>query len=234
MINFHKLIHLIFAPLTLVGLSDKNTFSTKTDECLKTINVTGKPLCLPYVDGLVECSNDSKVEFFSNLLKAENEITIAWYFKAKDCRSIDNKLSEGKFDYFKVWTMTQFVNRKNKKNDFIEFESYFKNNDWSFLFNWSIEEKVEKYINEEISNDSPILLEFYKPPNDNIFSTIYLMKNITGNTESIVISSTNIIKINDRTYFYALYLPYDGLTSIKSLKAKGDYFGLKLLSVNNE
>ena len=220
-----KKLLLILLCLPMIGFGQNG-------ECVKYQRFGDVSICFPEIDGLIECSSDSEVSYWSMMSKSSNEVTLGWYFTANNCSNISALKEEGLYDYFKIFSLNSFVSRKAQDGDFIEFERYIKSSEWDFLDDWELAKKIKFVTGENISGDKPIYIESYMPPSSKIRSYVGLNKIIVGEKEDIVVSILNIIEIKSRIIFYTYYLPYNGISTIKKAKAKSDYFGLKLLEVN--
>ena len=220
-----KKLLLILLCLPMIGFGQKA-------ECVKHKEFGDISICLPEIDGLIECSSDSVVSYWSKVLKSDNEVTLGWYFNENKYTNISASFEEGMYDYFKIFSLNNFVSRKIQDGDFNEFERYIKSSEWDFLDDWDLAKKIEFISGKNVSGDKPIYIEVYTPPTNKIRSYVGLTKIIFEGKEDIVVSVLNIIEIQKRIIFYAYYLPYNGIISIDKAKAKSDYFGLKLLEVN--
>ena len=208
-----------------------STSSGQNKECVKHQRFGDISICFPEIDGLIECSSDSVVSYWSNVLKSEDEVTLGWYFNKNNYPITSTSLS-AKLDYFKIFSRNNLINRKIQDGDFDEWENYMKSSEWAFLDDWDLAKKI-KYINSiDVSGDKPIYIEVYTPPSNKTRSYVSLMKVMIEGREDIAVSILTIMEIQKRIIFYAYYLPYNGMSSINKAKAKSDYFGLKLLEFN--
>lgn len=206
----------------------EDTIATVAD-CLSSRLYGEVEICLPEIDGMNEAYSYPQVKGRSDLFSYDNNIILGLYLNQEDFSAIENFENEALDDYFKVYALKQFEGIEVGESEFDELMEYSKGN---FIEN-SWEEIKDKVLSgtADISIGKPVSLETYKP-NENVITTVLLIKIISGAEERISVCTINLVRLKDSLIYYAYYKNYNSSKTLEQAKAKSDFFGYKLLDVN--
>jgi len=188
-------------------------------------------ICLPEIDGMEEAFSFPQVKNRKDLFGSfsDNNIILGLYLSDEDFTAIDNFESEPLDDFFKIYALKQVEGIKFEKSDFNGLIESSKGN----YIDKSWDEIIEKVLSgtDDMSIGQPVRIEAYKPTED-VFTQVLLTKMISGEEEVIVVNTLNIVRLKSTVILYAYYKNYKSSKTLEQAKAKSDFFGYKLLEVN--
>jgi hypothetical protein len=197
--------------------------------CDKSVKFGEIEICLPIIDGMIECYSNPIVKTKVDEFKSEGNSILALYLNDNTYNEVD-KLDEITFDdYFKVYAIDKLKGIKIGQPELNELADLNEKN--YIRKNWAdIKKDFEKNHNY-ISIGRPILIESYSP-NISIRSSEFLMKVQVSGNEYISIMTMNMIQIKERLIWLSYYKKYEGEKSIIDAKSKNDYIVLQFLDEN--
>jgi hypothetical protein len=202
-----------------------------TSICERTINYGGTDICIPEIDGMIECLNNPSIKSRTSQIEMYGTINLGYYLNEKTFKNIESLKDMGFDDYIKVWGSEKISTVKVSKSEFLE---------------WSKSEILSnsKEIFDEIENHSkikdrfgsleigqPLILETYNL-NENSATSISLLKLQTETAEIILVAGTNWLLIDEKIFWVAYYKYYESKETIQKTKAKNDYIVLSFLNQN--
>jgi curved DNA-binding protein CbpA len=200
-----------------------------TIDCDSSVQFGDIGICLPEIDGMVECYSNPLVNKWANQLNHEGNSIHALYFNDKTYKQIEN-LGEFSFDdYFQIYSVNSSKGVKVDVSYLAEIvkmmEMNFTKKEWSEIKN-NIESRFDR-----ISLGKPIVLENYSI--DSMIETfVLLLKYHNDDSENIMIGLFNFIIVKDRLIWLTYYKDYLGKDSIEEAKAKNDYITYSFMDVN--
>ena len=149
-------------------------------------------------------------------------------FLSSSLLSDESSFVDWKID-FKIYALKQVEGIKFEKSDFNGLIESSKGN----YIDKSWDEIIEKVLSgtDDMSIGQPVRIEAYKPTED-VFTQVLLTKMISGEEEVIVVNTLNIVRLKSTVILYAYYKNYKSSKTLEQAKAKSDFFGYKLLEVN--
>lgn len=186
-------------------------------------------ICLPEIDGMKEAYSSPQVRERSDLFSYDNNIILGLYLSKENYLAINNFENEPLDDYFKVYALKQFEGIEISELEFDELIEYSKGN----FIEKSWEEVKDKVLSGtiDISIGQPVTIETYKP-NEDIITTVLLIKMISGVEERIAVCTLNMVRLKNSLIYYAYYKNYTSAKTLEKVKAKSDFFGYKLIEIN--
>jgi hypothetical protein len=186
-------------------------------------------ICLPEIDGMKEVYSYSQVKERSDLFSYENNTILGLYLSKKNFSAIDNFENEALDDYFKIYALKQTEGIEIGKSDFDEMIEYSKGN----FIEKSWEDIIDNVLSgtDNMSIGQPVRIEAYKPTED-VFTMVLLIKMISGEEERIVVCTLNMVRLKNSLIYYAYYKNYTSAKTLELVKAKSDFFGYKLIEIN--
>lgn len=205
-------------------LIDEDIF---TDEICENMSYFGTtPICLPSLDGMIECYSNPRVKAFAEIGRFGDNQILGFYLNDDTHRKVAELGTFDFDDYFKLYGAAELKDLEVDDSMLDEILSLMNQNytkiDWEEVIS-----EIEESLNT-ISWDTPILIETFVPDKE-IRSSLFLMKMQTLFGERIMIMTMNAVVIKGKIIFYSYYMDYEDEKSIRRAKAKNNYFGLKLL-----
>lgn len=202
----------------------------KSNNCKKSVDFGNINICMPDIDGMIECYNKPIVkEFLDKQNPTENPI-FAFYLKKSDFNNIKALESNAIEDYFVIYGLNKMKN--------VSIDNTTLNSISNIIENGFIKENWES-IREKIKNNyfsftygRPVLIQSYSL-NSKMKTFVLLSKNNNEDEEKIQVQVMNYIQIKKRLISLSYYLDYRDENSLKFAKAKNDYITLLLLEENN-
>ena len=186
-------------------------------------------ICLPKIDGMNEAYSFPQVMNRTDLFSYDNNTILGLYLNEEDFSSIDNFENESLDDYFKVYALKFAEGIEIGKS---EFEELIESSKGNFL-ETSWEKIIDRVTSgtDNLSVGIPVKVDSYRPTED-IFTIVLLIKMIAGQEERIAVSTLNMVSVKNTVVFYAYYRNYKSAKTLEQAKAKSDFFGYKLLEIN--
>lgn len=186
-------------------------------------------ICLPEIDGMKEAYSYPQVRERPDLFSYDNNIILGLYLSKENYLAIDNFENEALDDFFKVYALKQFEGIEISKLEFNELIEYsvgdFIEKSWDEVKNKVLSGTID------ISIGRPVKIETYKPSED-IITTVLLIKMISGVEEIIAVCTMNMVRLKSSLIYYAYYKNYTSAKTLEKVKAKSDFFGYKLIEIN--
>jgi len=209
------------------GKKQENTI-LKEKNCNDLIRWGDIDICLPEIDGMKNTYVLPKMKKKLDDFEYKGNSVLAYYVSDDVYSQIDNIEEIVYDDYFKIYSVNKLKNAFANNNTLEQVSNAIKsslNTDWQ-----ARKEKMEEQWND-FSFDKPVLIEdYYITPN--VSSLLFLMKAAIGDCERIMVTTMNIVIVNDRVIYICYYKYYEGEDSIKKTKAKNDYFVLRFMDEN--
>lgn len=213
---------------------DKKGFISKDNSTLKA-NCNNSRLfgqveiCLPEIDGMKEAYSYPQVRERSDLFSYNNNTILGLYLSKENFSAIDNFENEPLDDYFKIYALKQTEGIEIGKS---KFETLIEHSKGDFIEK-SWKEIIDKVLSgtDNISVGQPVRIEAYKPTED-IFTMVLLIKMISGEEERIALCTLNMVRLKHSLIYYAYYKNYKSAKTVEQVKAKSDFFGYKLIEIN--
>ena len=186
-------------------------------------------ICLPEIDKMKNVYPLPKMKNMLDEWEYKNNTILAYYVNDGIYAQIDNMEEIVYDDYFKIYSVNNFQNAFADKNVLDKVASGTKaifNTDFQSLSR--IKEEIEK---RNMSFDKPILIGDYHI-NSDVNTFLLLMKASIGGYERIMVMTMNIAVVKNRIIYICYYKDYEGEESVKQVRAKNDYFVLRLIAEN--
>jgi hypothetical protein len=224
-----------------------NTFATYSD-----INV-----CLPDLEEMTECYNESKYRNLVHTLSPSSNLTLAYYMNDRTYLANRERysISSSVDDYFWVYATNELMEINCTKQSLNYMAQIYLEDFGMGLFQFLNilagynSNEVVRYVEEStglsedgtvllesstniINNHLPVLLESYAI-NSNIRSFSHLIK-INRNGDSFYkIYTVNLLLIKNRIIWAAYYKDYKEKSTLEETRTKNDHLVLKLFEKNN-
>lgn len=197
-------------------------------ECYRRTKFGDKSICLPKVEGMVECYSNPTVKKRTDETTNKNNTILGVYI----LDDIFNSLSENEGVFFNNWIrVMSFENFKYKKSDYKDIDHFLKlmTKDFQQGDIKGILERLKK--KHKVLFDIPILLES-SSPHKNIRSALFVSRISKEGDDNTLVGSMNACLINERVIFFLCYQLYTDDNTIQDVKSRSFYFGLSLLDAN--
>lgn len=199
-------------------------------ECDRTVSVGTQRICLPTILGMRECSGMNIIMTLPGVQVSDKSTILGLYVQTRQLENLENELAVGLDDYFKVYTMNSLSNKEISDDDLITtmdgIERTMQKRKWT-----DIGSNLEELFNG-VQFGQPVSMERYRPSN-HVVTMVYLSP-IQGASaiNRYNLMSMSLCCVKSRLVFVVHYLKYDGIESVRSAKAKSDYFTLRLVEEN--
>lgn len=186
-------------------------------------------ICLPEIDGMKESYSHPNVKARTDLFSYDNNTVLGLYLSQEDYSKIDQFKNQELDDYIKIYALRVTEGIEIGNTEFQALRESYKSN--FIQKNW--EDIAEKVLDGTVnlSLDKPVMLENYNV-NEAINTTLLLSKMMFGEQERVSVFTISMVKLKNSLIFYAYYKNYSNSSTLTQVKAKNDYFGYKLLEVN--
>jgi hypothetical protein len=226
-----KIAVYIFISISLLSCRNSNSIKKEdtTQACINSKTFGDIEVCLPNVQGMVECYENEDIKSYVSNFDFEVNQIIGFYLTQNDYDNF-NSSDKPKMDgYLKIYSPKKMKNQEINNSNLDEMVQIFKKN---FLeSNWDkISEKIEE-LGTNLRIDSPILMENYEP-NETTRTFITFNKIASETYEDFQISALNLMNIKNRLIWVVYYKSYTGPESIQDLKRKNDYLIGKIAMSN--
>lgn len=211
-------------------LTNRSDEDDLVSSCVKTVNIGGKEICLPLINGMRELSDSARVMDLRGAQVSDQNTILGVYLLNNQSDNLSTLSEIVLDDYFKV-----YVVNSSKDQDLpiealdwmaSEFTKTTIKRDWSDLA-----EGLER-IFDGVQFGQPVLLEIYKP-SERVASMVYLAQILEeGKAERYGLMTTSFCAVKDRLVWVVHYLSYDGPGSVQRSKSKSDYFTLRFVDEN--
>lgn len=228
-----KYVFIIFSFLSFSCQQSDNTIdsneSSDTIRCENSVHFGQVEICLPIIDGMVECYSNPSVKKKANEYNPQGNSILAFYLNNSTFEKVDELEHLSFDDYFQVYVVDQMKDIRVGNDEMDEMSSIIEGN--YFKENWdNIKAKIEQG-QDFLSVGRPILIENYTP-NKRVRTYVMLTKYLFGGEEKVLLTSMNLLEIKKRLIWLVYYKNYDGEESIRKAKAKNDYITLQFIDEN--
>ena len=186
-------------------------------------------ICLPIIDAMTETYSNSKVKERTDLFSFDNNTILGVYLNNRDIAKIEDFDKAEIDDYFKLYALKVLEGKSIDKSQFAEIRKHsngnISQNEWV-----GIKKKVLNGT-KDLTIGKPTQIDFYDA-NDDIFTSLFLVKMINGTTERISAMTMSLVRLKNTIVYYSYYRNYLGPETLDQVRAKNDLFGYKLLEVN--
>ena len=197
--------------------------------CDKSVIFGDIKICLPIIDGMIECYSNPNVKDRVINSETEGNTSLAVYLNDETYRQISKNSNIVFDDYFKIFAIDI---TKEVKIGASELNEIAKGMEEMFVKeNWDESNRKYKEKWNSISIGKPVIIESYSL-NNRIKTMVILTKTQTNQKENVMIGVLNFTIIKERLVGLNYYKDYDGEESIKNAKSKNDYILLRLLDEN--
>lgn len=200
----------------------------KSEGCKKSNLYGYVSICLPEINGMVECSDHSTIQQIIEPYLNSGPV-LGYYLNKDTYKQIDNLGDITYQDYFMLYGDYQ---RENFPAG-VEHLDLMQNDLELSLFGENFDQ-ISRTVEDTygtVTADKPVLLEKYSL-HPNVRTIIILMKYKSGDTETSVVSVVNSLLAKNRLLTLAYYLAYNGGQSIDAAKEKNNLFVEKLMAAN--
>lgn len=190
-------------------------------------------ICIPVFDSLVECSDESKVQFLAESIISENGTLLAFYLKNEVYNQVDSsdfiKRIENTNCYIMIYSLEQLKGIDANSNDLNNTYDAIKQQISSIEELGYIDDGVDNVYDFILSINEPTIIESYSI-NKNIKTTlIYVKSQIVGYE---YLKALNLILIKDRIVFFNYFNHFSGEESIEQIKQNNKDFIIKFWKAN--
>jgi len=223
-----KKILLILFYIPLIGYAQSN-------DCNNFAEFGDIKICLPEIPNMTECYSDPLISLYADLLKGSDDekiLGIYLYNDVYESRYVNYENGMGD-SFIKIYSTNTLEGIKTDE-EVLDYLSQYIKEAFEDFDKSELKSKINNRfdeINVPLSLEKPILLEEYKL-STKIRSYVVLLKYKTEEGNLIQIATMNSMLIKDRIIFSAYYDEFKGFSQIDDIKAKSDYFSLKLLVEN--
>lgn len=221
---------LLMVSCALTG-NDEKSANTKTIICDQSVVYGDVEICLPEINGMVECYDNAIVKARADAFNPEMNVILGYYLNDATYEEVE-RLSEVVLDdYFQIYAPKDLSRVKastaglDKMGEAIS-DNYIKEN-WSDL---------NEKINEEfdfLSITKPILLDAYTPHADARSYVLIIKYEEEGGADfHILLTTMNILKLQDRMIFMAYYQSYKDEESVNKIKERNNEIVEALVGAN--
>lgn len=184
--------------------------------CSRITNFGESEICLPVMEGYVECYSDPVVKQMADMTEIAINYVLGFYLDEETFQQKD-KLGMITFDnYLKFYATNELANYDADQNTLAEIKSVLSGN----FFAKSWEELIDEHLNEELNVEIgvPTMIRDYEV-NEHSFTYLMITKFETEGQEAttLAMSMTGILA-NKRLIWMAYYLDYENETSIDILQ----------------
>ena len=89
--------------------------------CQDYLNYGGTDICIPEIDGMVECLNNPSIKSRTSQIEMYGTINLGYYLNEKTFKNIESLKDMGFDDYIKVWGSEKISTVKVSKSEFLEW-----------------------------------------------------------------------------------------------------------------
>jgi hypothetical protein len=221
-----KLLSFI-ACLTLVNFGIAQ--NTKNQTCERIAWFGKASICLPVVEGMKECYNDTIVKQIADGTEMKTNMVLGYYLTTADYNKRNTPEDLQMEEYFKVYSVKKLQDYTATVNDLEKMQSAVEK---SFAKdNW--EEIVKKVATnyDSISIGVPTMIEKYKLDKRAV-TYILLVKYSEGNKEDLKLLVMNLLFLKDKLVSLGFYKTYKNGQSLQTSKATNDSIITKFLAAN--
>lgn len=213
--------------------NEEKSANTKTIHCDQSVTYGDVAICLPAINGMVECYDNAKVKARADAFNPDMNVILGYYLNDATYKRVDNLDEVVLDDYFQIYAAKSLQGVKvsttelDKMGETIS-DKYIKEN-WDDL-NAKVNEEFEF-----LSVAKPILLDSYTP-NPDARTYVLLIKyeeEKGGEDFHILVTTMNVVRIQDRMIFMAYYKAFKSEETITKAKEKNDAIVEALVKANS-
>lgn len=197
--------------------------------CVRVVPFWGTPLCLPAIEGKVECYQQPAVKDLADLYEFAGNSVQAFYLNEATYAQADSIAWLVFDDYLKLYTTNSLSNQRfgSKAFDEIarELGGYFERGDWKDI------KELLTLPNDSFSLEKPLLLDAYQPMEDVRSFNILLQETQRGSTQFVVFN-LSVLRIKERLIWLAYYRHYANVDTPAEARAYSDLLVASFMEVN--
>lgn len=224
-----RLFLILLLGLLLWGSGSAAQTPIDSSRCVRVVPFWGIPLCLPGIEGKVECYQHPAVKDLADLYEFAGNSVQAFYLNEATYAQADSIAWLVFDDYFKLYTTNSLSNQRFGSQAFEqvaqELEGFFQRGDWQVV-KAQLELAPDSFLLEK-----PLLLDAYKPMDD-VRSFNILLQEMQGGKQQLVVFNLSVLRIKERLIWLAYYRHYADAETLASARAYSDLLVAKLLEVN--
>jgi hypothetical protein len=203
--------------------------NTKIQTCERNTRFGQAAICLPVVEGMKECYNDTIVKQIADGTEMKTNMVLGYYLTNADYNKRNTPEDMQMEEYFKVYSVKKLQDYTATANDLeimqSAFEKSFAKDSW--------EEIVKKVAADydSISIGVPTMIEKYKLDKSSV-TYILLVKYSAGNKEDLKLLVMNLLFIKEKLVSLGFYKTYKNEQSLQTTKVANDSIITKFLAAN--
>lgn len=199
-------------------------------KCARVVPFWGVPLCLPIIEGKVECYQHPAVKDLADLYEFAGNSVQAFYLPVATHARADSIAWLVFDDYFKLYTTNSLSNQRFGSAAFDqvaqELEGFFERGDWKEL-KAVLEAQPDAFLLEK-----PLLLDAYKPMED-VRSFNILTQETQHGSKQLMVFNLSVLRIKERLIWLAYYRHYADAETLAEARAYSDLLVASLMELNN-
>ena len=211
--------------------NDEKSASSKTIICEQSVAYGDVAICLPAISGMVECYDNPKVKARADAFNPDINVILGYYLNDSTYKQVERSEEVVIDDYFQIYASKNLQGVKvttaelDKMGETIS-DNYIKEN-WNDL-----NEKINKEF-DFLSVAKPILLDAYTPSADACTYVLIIKYEEEGVEDfHILLTTMNILKLQDRMIFMAYYKLFENEESVNVIKKRNDEIVEALVAAN--
>lgn len=198
-------------------------------KCVRVVPFWGIPLCLPAIEGKIECYQHPAVKDLADLYEFAGNSVQAFYLNEATHERADSIAWLVFDDYFKLYTTNSLSNQRFGSQAFEqvaqELEGFFQRGDWKV-----VKAQLELAL-DSFRLEKPLLLDAYKPIDD-VRSFNILLQEMQGGKQQLVVFNLSVLRIKERLIWLAYYRHYADPSTLAEARAYSDLLVASFLEVN--
>ena len=200
-----------------------------SSRCVRVVPFWGIPLCLPAIEGKIECYQHPAVKDLADLYEFAGNSVQAFYLNEATHTRADSIAWLVFDDYFKLYTTNSLSNQRFGAAAFEqvaqELEGFFQRGDWKV-----VKAQLELAL-DSFRLEKPLLLDAYKPMDD-VRSFNILLQEMQGGKQQLVVFNLSVLRIKERLIWLAYYRHYADSSTLAEARAYSDLLVASVLEVN--
>lgn len=207
--------------LTIFALTSKILIAqTASDNpCIKKENYGNIEVCLPEINGMVECYETDAVKARVKRFDDANPI-LGYYITEQLFSQMDRFEVLFLDEYFKIYVVDKLKDTDIGEKEWEEISNFFDENYMSEKWENMKAEIENRYENLKIG--MPVIIESYELSEN---SKTYLMVSrvVNNDKEYVILMTMNLVEVKDRLIWIAYYKSYEDENSIGRIKSGSDH-----------
>lgn len=197
--------------------------------CSRIVSVGNASICLPKIDGLIECYQNPIVKEMADHYEFRNNKVYGFYLSEEVYSMVDYLGTFPIDDYLKIYAPKSIENLIANIAELNKLSEVLKS---GFIeTNWQNISKDIDEITSYIKVDQPVMIDKYSV-SDYAHTIVLLSKVRSAEIEKVMCMTLNAILVKNRIIFLAYYKDYFDESSVRLTKSKNDYIVLRLIQAN--